>query len=260
VFDYAAVFHPGYVQRFNEGGHPGAFLLPHAARREYCAGPELDREFEIGWVGQTSGAFYNARAKWLPELRREFRTNEWSRRYTIEETADVYRRSRIVVNIGRDDFPQDANLRVFEAMACGALLITQTRTELTDLGFQEGVDFVGYRDPSEIEALVRKYLDDEIAAKVIATAGREQTLSLHTYDQRVETLLARIGQSSTRNQAPARGWPKWKAGLIPLDSYAANGLKECMNRQFRFIAKRNILGMVAGIPVIVRAWLRSCYR
>ena len=258
VFDQAAVFHPGYVQRFNEGGHGGAFLLPHAARLEFCAGPELDRQFEIGWVGQTSGAFYNAREKWLPELRKKFQTNEWSRRYTIEETADVYRRSRVVVNIGRDDFPQDANLRVFEAMACGALLITQIPTELTDFGFQEGIHFVGYQKPSQIKALVRKYLDDETAAKSIAAAGRVRTLSEHTYDQRVELLLARIGQIS--GQAPARSWPEWKAGLIPLDFYAANGLEECMNRQYKYISKRSIISMIYGIPIVARAWLRARFQ
>jgi glycosyltransferase involved in cell wall biosynthesis len=257
VFDQAAVFHPGYVRRFSEDGHPGAFLLPHAARREFCSGPELDRQFEVGWVGQTSGAFYNARSKWLPALRQGFQTNEWSRRYTIQETANVYRRSRIVVNIGRDDFPQDANLRVFEAMACGALLITQTPTELTDLSFQEGVHFVGYREPSEIKELVRRYLNNDTAAKSIAAAGRELTLSQHTYEQRVETLLARIDQTSARNQAPARSWPEWRAGLIPLDFYAASGLKECMNKQYKYIARRNIIGMIAGTPIVARAWLRA---
>ena len=100
VFDHVAVFHPGYVERFAQAGHPGAFLLPHAIRRELFDGPELQREFEIGWVGQIRGGYYKARAEWLPKLANEFHTNDWLRSYTIEEVADVYRRSRIVVNIG----------------------------------------------------------------------------------------------------------------------------------------------------------------
>ena len=115
VFDHAAVFHPGYVEQFAAAGHPGAFLLPHAVRSDFFAGSELPREYEIGWVGQTSGPFYTARAQWLPRLAKEFRTNDWSRPYTVQEVAEVYRKSCVVVNIGRDDFPQDANLRVFEA-------------------------------------------------------------------------------------------------------------------------------------------------
>src|SRR5215470_9734555 len=48
VFDHAAVFHPGYVERFAAAGHGGAFLLPHAVQRRFFDGPELTRELEIG--------------------------------------------------------------------------------------------------------------------------------------------------------------------------------------------------------------------
>src|SRR5437016_6424336 len=158
VFDHVAVFHPGYVERFANAGHPGSFLLPHAVRRDLFEGPELPREYEIGWVGQTSGPFYRTRSEWLPRLAKEFHANDWSRTYSIEEVANIYRRSRVVVNIGRDDFPQDANLRAFEVLASGGLLLTSLPTELSALGFKEGVHFVGYRDPAEILPLVRKYL------------------------------------------------------------------------------------------------------
>ena len=87
VFDHAAVFHPGYGERFRRAGHPGAFLLPHAVRKDLLAGADPLREFEIAWVGQTSGEFYKNRAEWLPKLAREFHSNDWSRPYTVEEAA-----------------------------------------------------------------------------------------------------------------------------------------------------------------------------
>src|ERR1700719_2859863 len=62
VFDHAVVFHPGFEERFKRAGHPGAFLLPHAVRRDFFEGDDPPRKFEIGWVGQTSGEFYKARA------------------------------------------------------------------------------------------------------------------------------------------------------------------------------------------------------
>src|SRR5438105_7383424 len=206
VFDHVAVFHPGYVERFARAGHPGAFLLPHAIRRELFDGPELQREFEIGWVGQTRGSYYKTRAEWLPRLANEFHTNDWSRSYTIEEVADVYRRSRIVVNIGGDHVPHDANLRVFEVLASGALLLTSLPTELTQLGFREGVHFVGYREPSEISGLVRKYLNDEPARAKITAAARSLALAEHTYDRWSEQLLAILAQPERRGLAPARSW------------------------------------------------------
>lgn len=257
VFDHAAVFHPGYVEQFAAAGHSGAFLLPHAVRSDFFAGSELPREYEIGWVGQTSGPFYTARAQWLPRLAKEFRTNDWSRSYTVQEVAEVYRKSRIVVNIGRDDFPQDANLRVFEVLASGALLLTQLPTEMQQFGFQDGVHFVGYRDPSEITALVRKYLDNEPERSRISNAARELVLTKHTYDQRADQLLALLASTSARSSAPARSWPESRARLVALDFYSAHGLAACAARQFRHVAGHGFRETIEGASLLSRAWLRS---
>ena len=257
VFDHAAVFHPGYENRFARDGHRGAFLLPHAVRREFFDGPELKREFEIGWVGQTSGEFYQQRGKCLPRLVREFRTNDWSRKYSVEEVARVYRRSRIVVNIGRDDFPQDANLRVFEALASGALLLTSLPSELTQLGFQEGIHFVGYYDQAALAGLIRKYLDDESVRNRIAEAGRTLVLAEHTYDRRVDHLLAQLSDPKLQRLAPARSWPESRSRLVALDFFAAHGLTGCAAKQFRHIAGHDFRETIQGASLVVRSWLKS---
>jgi hypothetical protein len=257
VFDHAAVFHPGFAERFRRAGHPSAFLLPHAVRREFYAGPEIERDYELGWVGQTSGSFYRARALWLPKLSKEFHSNDWTRRHTLAEVAEVYRRSRVVVNFSRDDFPQDANLRAFEVLAAGALLVTSWPTELTELGFEAGRHFVAYRDPAEISGLVRKYIDDEAARAAIAAAARELVLREHTYDRRVEELLARLTQGSGRRLAPARSWPESRARLAALDFYAAHGLPGCAARQFRHVAGHGFRETMEGASLLSRAWLRS---
>ena len=257
LFDQAAVFHPGFAERFSGAGHPGAFLLPHAVRREFFDRPEIERDYQVGWVGQTSGPLYRARALWLPRLQKEFHSNDWTRTYTVEEVAEVYRRSRVVVNVGRDDFPEDANLRVFEVLASGALLVTRLPTELTSLGFEEGRHFVGYRDPAEINALVRKYIDDESGRAGIAAAARQLVLEQHTYDRRVEQLLARLGSASGPPRAPARSWPESHARLVALDFYSAHGLSACAARQFRHVAGRGFRETMKGASLVSRAWLRS---
>lgn len=256
AFDHAAVFHPGYEEIFRQGGYPSAFLLPHAARRPLFEPPLPPREFDVGWVGQVDGGIYKTRAAWLPKLKREFRTNDWTRPYTIPEVAEVYRRSAIVVNIGRDDFLQDANLRVFEVLASGALLITALPTELTELGFQEGVHFVGYRDPAEINALVRKYLNEEAARETIAAAARSLTLAEHTYDRRVDRLLARLAQFGDRRPAPVRGWPPSRARLVALDFFAGHRLSRYALRQYRAIAGRGFRETFEGASLVLRSLRR----
>jgi hypothetical protein len=257
LFDHVAVFHPGYVERFAAAGHRGAFLLPHAVQRTFFDLPELARKFDIGWVGQVSGPFYQARAAWLPGLAREFRTNDWARTYSIREVADVYRQSKIVVNIARDDFPQDANMRVFEVLASGALLVTSLPSELTQLGFQEGTHFIGYRDPSEISALVRQYLKDDASRERITGTARTLALAEHTYDRRVDQLLAHLTRAGLQRIAPARSWPESRARLVALDFYAAHGLVALAAKQFRHVAGHGFRETMQGASLLSRSWLKS---
>jgi len=260
VFDHAVVFHPGYQDQFALAGHPGAFLLPHAVRRAFFEGPEPPREFEVGWVGQTGGPLYRTRAEWLPKLAAEFRMNEWTRRFTLAETAAMYRRSRVVVNIGRDDFPQDANLRVFEALASGALLVTSLPSELTRLGFQDGAHFVGYRNPTDLSGIVRRYLADEDSRAGIAREARSLVLSEHTYDRRAEQLLAHLAKAGQSRLAPARNWSEPRARLVALDFYASRGLTSCAAAQFRRIALRGVRETIEGASLLSRSWIKSLIR
>jgi len=256
LFDHVIVFHPGYDQIFARAGHPGALLLPHAVRREFFTAPEHPREYEIGWVGKSSGPLYRRRAEWLAKLTANFHTNDWTREYSLEEVADVYRRSRIIVNIGRDDFPQDANIRVFEAMASGALLLTSLPTELSALGFQDGVHFVGYRDEAEILPLVRNFLADEPARSRIALAAGAKTLAEHTYDSRVDHLLAHLELTGDQKLAPVRTWPEARAHLMALDFYASHGVLNSAVSEYKRIVGHSLHETFEGANLLARAFLK----
>ncbi len=254
LFDHVAVFHPGFDQVFIRAGHPGAFLLPHAVRREFYEGPEIEREFEVGWVGQPGGALYRKRAELLPKLSRTFHTNDLSGSYTLAEVAEVYRRSLVVVNIGRDDFLQDANLRVFEVLASGALLITSLPSELTALGFQEGIHFIGYTDESEILPLVKKFLECDIERTRIGQAARIKVLQEHTYDNRAESLLNRLTEYAQEQLAPARRWPEHRTRFIYLDFFASHRMVAPARAQFWHIAGHNFRETMEGALLLGRAW------
>jgi hypothetical protein len=257
LFDHVFVFHPGYDEGFRKAGHPGACVLPHAVEAELFTGEELERIFEVGWVGQVQGPLYRRRETVLPVLSESFRMNDFARRYSFEEMARVYRQSRIVLNIARDDFPQDANLRVFEVMAAGALLITSLPSELTQIGFEEGVHFIGYREVKEIQPLIRKYLAEESARRRIAEAAREKVLREHTYDGRVETIVEHIAQSGRTFSAPARSWPEERVRLIYLDYFAANSELNCAAKELRRIAQLSFKETTFGVALMARAYARK---
>src|ERR1700720_2958163 len=219
LFDLALVFHPGYDFKFREAGHPGVEFMPHAIDAELFSGSELERVYDVGWVGQSEGPIYRARARILGGLSKSFRMNAVERRYSAEELASIYRQSKIVVNIGRDDYPQDANVRTFEAMAAGALLVTSLPSELTAIGFRDGVHFIGYRDEPRITGLVRGYVADESARRTIAAAGRELVLREHTYDNRIRTLFELIAGMEKKRCAPARSWTEERVRLAYLEYF-----------------------------------------
>jgi hypothetical protein len=257
LFDHVAVFHSGYETLFQKHGHPGAFLLPHAVRREFFEARDLPREFEVGWVGQTEGMFYRKRAEWVPRLASAFRMNDWKGRYSLQEVAEVYRRSRLVVNIGRDDFPQDANMRVFEVLASGALLVTSMPSELSDMGFEEGVHFIGYQNPDEIIRVIRHFLKDEPARAGIAQAARAKVLQEHTYDRRADQLIAHLKVFGQKKLAPARHWSEARVRLAYLDFFAAHGLVDCAEAQYRRIAGHGFSETMEGAVLLGKAWLKK---
>ena len=182
--------------------------------------------------------------------------NDWRSRHEPEEMARIYRQSKIVVNIARDDFPQDANMRTFEAMAAGALLLTSLPTELAQIGFEDGVHFVGFREEAQIAPLVQKYLLEESARRRIAEVARDKVLREHTYDRRVATILELAKQNGQEFSAPARSWSKERVHLAYLDYFAGNGALDCALDELRAIARLSLGDATLGAGMLARAWAR----
>lgn len=228
LFDYAFVFHPGFIDPFRQR-HPRATLLAHAAESDLFADDNLfsarggGRDLDVGWVGEALGPVYAARRRCLAELTSRFSMNDVRRRYSHEELASIYGRSKIVVNVSRDDHLSDANLRCFEAMAAGALLITIAPTELSELGLVAGEHYVAAPTLESIPDLVAHYLEDESHRTNIALAGRRKTLAEHTYDRRVDTILALLEADGPRRLAPVRGLSHGKQHALQAYYHAMHG-------------------------------------
>lgn len=227
LFDYVAVLHPGFEKVFRDAGHSRTITLPFAADPEYFFDSDQSRVYEIASVGRLFSSLYKSRMEILSSLSREFKMNEWQRNHNYSEVPSVYRASKIVINVPRDDFPTDVSMRFAEAMACGALFLTRVPSEMTALGFEENVHFCGYRDPKEIPGIARKYLRDEEARRRIAQAGRDKVMREHTYDLRVASLLSRIKQDNGTLNAPARSWPRSRISLAYLDYFCGYAALDC---------------------------------
>jgi spore maturation protein CgeB len=84
------------------------------------------------------------------------------------------------------------NMRVFEATASGAFLLTD---DCEDLGryYLRGKELEVFRDSKELCEKVRYFVTHDEDREEIARAGCERTQREHTYDARMKAILACIG-------------------------------------------------------------------
>lgn len=102
---------------------------------------------------------------------------------------NIYQRTKIVVNTNYENIKTNSpNLRNFEVMGNGALLISDYKADFAEM-FSENKEFVFYRDIKEIPALVSYYLKNEEERSVIAKAGQTAVLAKHTIESRVRDMM-----------------------------------------------------------------------
>jgi hypothetical protein len=254
LFDYAFVWHKSFVPRYQAAGHPKVFAMPHAVDAQVykdCA-PESDRPLEVGWVGQFGYGQHARRRRIVVGLNSRFKMNGLARQYTKQETVDIYRQSKIVVNVARDEFPQEANMRCYEAMAAGALLITEMPSELAEWGFREGEHFIGWRSESEIPGLVDSYIHDENQRARIARAGRELTMSGFTFQHCRDRMLAVLQEHPNQFFAPARNWPPERVSLTYLEYYYRYQCLSAAFEEFAALRKADRKSYWKGMPMMLK--------
>lgn len=142
-----------------------------------------ERDIPVSFVGTLGGRFNQEREPFLKAFKRMAPLFIFSGDY-----VPVFNRSRIVLN---QSAAGECNFRVFQAMACGALLLTEaTGNGLGEL-FEPGADMLVYprNDPKAAAAVALKALADPASAQ-LARRGREKVLAKHTAVHRAKEILA----------------------------------------------------------------------
>jgi hypothetical protein len=254
LFDYVFVWHLSYVALYKAAGHPKVFVLPHAVDVDLFGRADSNkaRPLDLGWIGEFGYGHYARRRRIIGSLATRFKINDFQKRYTKKETAEVYHQCKIVVNVSRDDFPPEANMRCYEGMAAGALLITEIPTELTEWGFSEGTHFVGWRNEAEIPDLVDYYLHHEKETAEISRAGQKLTLRNFTFqccrDKMITTLQEHPGQFFS----PARSWPTEDICLTYLEYYYRYQLLDATLEEFSRLRNANPWAYRRGLPMVLK--------
>jgi glycosyltransferase involved in cell wall biosynthesis len=150
----------------------------------------LDKRHDTAFVGffqKLQHESQNDRLSFLDRMFMEF-PNSWiANNCFFEEAALRYIRAKVGLNISILD---DLNMRFFEVMSYGTCLLTNRDVVgWEELGFEEGVHFLGYSDVEEAIKQVRWALENPTKRERIARTGHRRVREQHTYTHRVEQII-----------------------------------------------------------------------
>lgn len=186
LFDYVFVSQRDWMKDFVTAGCPQVHWLPFACEPEIHCDYQLERMYDIGFVGHVNLNVQRERLQLLTTLAQRYRMNDFLTPVYLQEMAKVYSQSKIVVNMPNCG---GFNMRVFESMACGAMLLTEDTGNGQKELFKEGVHLAIYRSKQELFEKIDYYLAHEEERKAIAAAGQHVVRTKHRYVDRAQTVM-----------------------------------------------------------------------
>jgi spore maturation protein CgeB/thioredoxin-like negative regulator of GroEL len=186
-FDYVFLAQQAQVEKFILEGIKNVAWLPLACSPELHDVDDQPRTIDVSYVGSLTENTDARRLKLMGRVAEQFPNNAIGMRWP-EDMAQVYAKSKIVVNACIN---HDVNMRVFEALASGALLITDDAEGLEEL-FVDGQHLVMYHKDDDLFDLVEYFLKHDEERERIAAAGKALVYKRHTYDQRTSQLVRMV--------------------------------------------------------------------
>jgi tetratricopeptide (TPR) repeat protein len=208
LFDLVLVAQKDFVPLFEAEGVPARWL-PWGANDAVFHDRGLPRIHDLAFVGIVDPATRPKRAAAVELLQRRFGMVTFgtspATRLAWDEMARVLSSTRIVFN---EAVLGDVNFRVFEAMACGAMLLTErVGNGLEDL-FTVGEHLAVYT-PETLVAQVEHYLAAADERARIAAGGMAEVHARHTLRARMAELTALVEREIPRRDVGARAGFHW---------------------------------------------------
>lgn len=245
-FDHLFIAQRDYVDHFSRLGYTSVHWLPLACDPEIHGNRNLPKLYDVGFVGHINS---HRRKTYIEKLSTQFKLNDWTKFYPKEEIGPIYSQSKIIFNCAING---DINMRVFEAMASGSLLLTdRVENGLLEM-FQENIHISTYENADDLVAKAQKWLENEYDRQRVAQCGEREVLSKHTYLHRTETILEVIESSSIVHTARIRGMDPGRRHLYYANVYTmlrkldpvADELKQAHNTGIDFRTKLQLVNLL----------------
>ncbi|MBK35703.1 MAG: hypothetical protein CME26_09275 [Gemmatimonadetes bacterium] len=188
------MFNRQHIPHFQNAGIPNVNWLPGACDPAFHSGVGEQKCYDVGFVGQTHRIWHPDRVRLLQQMM-DARIDVRVESKILEEMGRFHGQSRIVFNRSLNG---DLNMRVFEALCSGSLLLTDRLGPDSGLEslFEDGNHLALYYEEN-LESIVRHFLANEEERERVAAAGRQAVLAEHTYDHRVAQILEAVLMSNT---------------------------------------------------------------
>ena len=117
------------------------------------------------------------------------------------ELPAFYPLSDINFNCTSKQMKGAVNQRIFDVPATGAFVLTDWREQMDQL-FEPHKEIVFYREPEEAPDLLRYYLAHPAERQRVITAARRRVLAEHSWEHRLQSLLAQMRSVYGTKPAP----------------------------------------------------------
>lgn len=181
-FDHLFVAQKDFLPRYEAAGCRRVHWLPLAHDPAIHRPLGLPKRRGIVFVGNPWPG--TERGQVIERMRREADMEvAWA--YQLDMVR-AFNEARIVFN---RSLSGDVNMRVFEALGCGAFLLTDRCANGFEELFRVGEELVGYGSVDEALELTRHYLASDADREAIAARGHARAVADHTYDARARAIL-----------------------------------------------------------------------
>ncbi len=188
-FDVTFVAQKQYVKSLQEDGVKQVFWMPLAFPLELLPKKQPMRFIDVAYIGSDNVKANPERHELIARLKLFFKSN-FIGMAKPNEMIEIYSSSFVVFNKSVNN---DINMRFFEAMGSGAVLVTNKINEngLDEL-FVESDHYLTYTDSSDLVGVISKLLLDKERCLVMGQKAHDCIIASHTYSHRVDQIFDAI--------------------------------------------------------------------
>lgn len=189
------------------------FWLPLAFDSTIRLKKNYKKIYDVGFVGKLN--HNNSKAKKRSEIINTILNlykHNTQKFYSSKECYKIYKQSKLVINKSIDN---DLNMRVFEAMGNGSVLVTDKITNKINYLFKRNYHYLEYKNLEDCLKIFKKYLNSKKQKKLnlISLRAKNIILKYHTYEKRLK-FIYRI--------------------MVSLKIYKKKNIKELINSEIFF--------------------------